>query len=264
MTDFSEIVEQYNQIKDTPEVTDTLRTSDKHKASARVAGGAADSLQKRQRYLPDAESHYKLEDKYSKMFDKSSRAGAKSTLNGLVLPSGRKNFSDFHDNFTGTGRFKPQKAPDKVQFQEKAPKIDPYPNKVILYERCPDCCERVDKDNFIPGMTFVPNGETLSPQERQKWASVDIKPETLICYLFCVKCPTEKAKKLNQIKHDPVKSQFTIGVAPDGKPWTLADKESQEFLLEHTTRVSEAILNQVKYHRDLNSAGIFYGNADIS
>jgi hypothetical protein len=259
MTDFAEIALEYDKIKNTPEVTDPLRTSQEYK----TVGIAADILEKRQKYLPDAKSHYKLQDKLSRMFDKSSRAGAKSTLGGLVMPNGRKIFSEFHDNFTGTGRFQPEKAPDKVTFKDDAPKIDPYPHRVIFYERCMDCLERVNLDDFIPDMTFVPPADKLNPIAEAKWRSVDIKPGTVICYLFCTKCPTEKAKKLRAIKHDPVKSQLLIGIAPDGKPWTMADKESQAFLAEHAGRVSDNVFQQIKYHRDLKSNDIFWGNARL-
>jgi hypothetical protein len=257
--DFADIASEYEKIKDTPDVTATLRTNQEYKAT----GKAADLLEKRQKYLPDASTHYKLQDKLSKMFDKSSRAGAKSTLGGLVMPSGQKIFREFHDNYTGTGRFKPQKAPDKVAFKEDGPKIDPYPNRVILYERCMDCLERVDLNNFIPDMTFVPPGEHLNPIAAEKWRSVDIKPETLICYFFCMKCPTERAKKLRAIKHDPIKSKFIIGMGPDGKPMTMADKECQAFLAEHAGRISDNVHQQIKYHRNLKSNDIFWGNARI-
>ena len=125
MTNFQEIEEQFNQIKDTPEALDDLRTSDAHKTT----GTAADDTKLRQEVLPDAETHYRLQEKYGAMFDKSSRAGAKSKLHGLILPGGRKNFSDFHDNFTGTGRYKPQKTPEKFNFLKKDQKSTPTQTK---------------------------------------------------------------------------------------------------------------------------------------
>lgn len=259
MANFSDIVEEYNKIKDTPEVTDPLRTNQDYK----VIGKSADLVEKRQQYLPTKEAHFKLEQKLSKMFDKSSRAGASSTLGGLVMPNGRQIFKEFHDNYTGTGRFQPQKAPDKVEFKDDGPKIDPYPHRVILYERCMDCCERVDLNNFVPDMTFVPSGDKLNPVAAAKWSSVSIKPGTVLCYMFCMKCPTDKAIKLRAIKHDPVKSQLLIGMAPDGKPWTMADKESQAFLAEHAGRISDNVFQQIKHHRDLKSNDIFYGNCRI-
>jgi hypothetical protein len=259
MPNFSDIVEQYNQIKGTPEITDPLRTNQEYK----VIGKSADIEEKRRKYLPNGQIHYRLQQKLSTMFDKSSRAGPQSTLGGLVMPNGRQIFKEFHDNYTGTGRFKPQTAPDKVTFKEDGPKIDPFPHRVILYERCMDCLERVDLNNFVPDMTFVPPGDKLNPITAAKWASVSIKPGTILCYMFCMKCPTEKARKLNAIKHDPIKSQLIAGLDPHGKPWTVADKESQAFLAEHGGRVSDNVFQQIKYHRDLKSNDIFYGNARL-
>jgi hypothetical protein len=258
MPDFQDIIEQNEALKKTPGVTDLLRQ--KKNISK---GLAADSLQKRQQYLPDKETHARLQDKLSTMFDKTSRAGAKSSLHGLIMPGGRKMFTEFHDTYTGTGRYTPQKTPDKVVFDDKAPKVDPYPNKVILYERCAECCERVDMNNFIPAMTFIPAGEHLNPIARAKWAVVDIKPGTLICYLFCMSCPADSAAKLKKIKHDAVKSQFIIGMGPDGKPWTAADKECQEFLHVRTDKINDNIFTIIKQHRELKSNDIFYGNARI-
>lgn len=261
MPNFNDIVEQYDKIKDKPEVTDPLRVRPGIKR-----GLNADAEAKRQKFLPDAKAHYRLQDRLSRMFDKSSRAGAKTTLGGLVMPNGRKMFADFHDNYTGTGRFQKQVAPDKVLFPDNGPKIDPYPNKVILYERCMDCRERADRNNFIPAMTFVPTGEALNPMARSKWASVDIKPGTVLCYLFCVECPTKLAKEINRIKHDPIKSNLFVS-GPGGildKPISLAEKESQALVKQHGEYISDNVFQQIKYHRDLPETDVFYGNCKLN
>jgi hypothetical protein len=255
VANFSEIEEQFNQIKDKPEVMDELRTTDAMKPTGR----AADDTQLRQEVLPDDETHFRLQEKYSKMFDKSSRAGAKSTLNGLILPGGRKNFSDFHDNFTGTGRFTPQKTPSKVEFSDKAPKVDPYPDKVVLYERCPQCKERIDQQNFIPQMTFIPPADLLPPKERQKWESVQVKPCSVLCYLFCVKCPTESAAEVKKIRHDPFKSALIVKMGEDGKPITLADIQSREYMAKVSEEISEMVFAMIKNERNNPDSQAFYG-----
>jgi len=258
MPNFSDIVEQYEKIKKSPEITDNLRVKE-----YKTKGLAADILQKRQKYLPDQKTHAKLQAKLSTMFDKSSRAGAKSTLNGLILPSGRKMFSEFHDNFTGTGRFERKKAPDTVPFNDNGPKIDPNPNRVILYERCADCLERVDMNNFIPGLTFIPPEDEANPIVTSKWRSVDLKPGTVICYLFCTKCPEEAAKALKKIKHDPFKSRFFIGLGPTGEQQTMADKEAQDYLRARSGRISDNVFSQIKYHRHIKGSDIFFGSARL-
>lgn len=259
MPDFSDIALEYEKIKETPEVIDTLR----EKKNTINRGLTADSLNKRQDYLPDPQSHYRLQDKLSRMFDKSSRAGAKSTLGGLVMPNGRKMFAEFHDNYTGTGRIQPTKAPDKVLLPENGPQLDVKKPSVVLYERCVDCCERIDKDNCVPNMLFLPPGDLMSPAERSKWASVDIKPESVICYLFCVKCPTKVALEYKKIAHDPFKTKFIVWIGPDGKPVTAAEKESREFLTANSTRISNHVFEQIKHHRSLPDSDIFYGEAKL-
>ena len=256
MPDFADLALEYEKIKKTPEVIDSLRVKENPN------GNPADALQKRQRMLPDAKAHYKLQEKYTTMFDKSSRAGAKSKVGGLILPSGRKIFSEFHDNFTGTGRFKPQKAPDKVQLPEKAIKVDTKGPSVVLYERCMDCLERVDRDHCVPNMTFLPNGENMNEIARSKWQSVQITPGAVLCYLFCDKCPTEAAKHVKQILHDPFKSQLIIGIV-DGKPMTMAEKESKEYMAARGQRIEDNVFQQVKYHRDLPDSDIFYNEAKL-
>ena len=168
MADFSDIQEQYNQIKDTPEVIEQTRISDLSKNT----GKAADRVDLRQDILPDAETHARLQDDYEQMFDKTRRSGAKSTLHGLVLPGGRKMFSEFHNNFTGTGRFKPQKAPDRVQLPTRSPQIQTKGPSVVLYERCMDCLERVDKDEAVPNITFLPPGDLMNDIAKSKWSAI--------------------------------------------------------------------------------------------
>lgn len=258
MTDFADIVLEYEKIKDTPDVLSDTRVKDNSEK-----GISADSGQAVQSFLPDAETEAKLQDKLSTLFDKTSRSGAQSNLHGLILPGGRKNFADFHDNYTGTGRYTPQKTPDKVDFKTDAPKVDPYPHRVILFQKCGDCCQPIDKENFVPNMLPIPPGQILTPQEREKWASVDIKPETLLCYFFCMECPKQVAENLSRIQKDPIKSQIFVGFSPDGKQITLAEKEAQEYLRDRSARISTNVFNEIKYHRDIKDNDVFFGNSRI-
>lgn len=259
MVDFADIALEYEKIKGTPEVTDALRIK-----KQKSRGLDADSEKKRQKYLPDKESHYKLQQKLSTMFDKSSRAGAKSSLGGLIMPNGQKMFSEFHDKFTGTGRYQPQTAPDKVIVPENAPRTDVKTPSVVLYERCMDCLERVDKDHCIPNMTILPPGDLMNDIARSKWNSVDIRPGSIICYLFCDKCPPKAAEVYKKISHDPFKSSFIVGVGPDGKPITMAQKESQEYLHAHSAKISDRVFEQIKYHRNFPDSDVFYGDAILN
>src|ERR1700752_4621888 len=129
MPDFADVALEYEKIKNTKTEIDETRV---HENLAK--GQAADSLEKRQKYLPSPEQHQKNVDRFSQMFDKSSRAGAKSGSGGLIMPNGQKLFSEFHDKFTGTGRFKPQVKPDKVSIPESKlnPNIDFREPSVVL------------------------------------------------------------------------------------------------------------------------------------
>jgi hypothetical protein len=258
MSDFDDIIEQYEQIKDTPDVLS--KTTVKDNASK---GVSADNLKSIQNYLPSPKSHIELQTKLTDLFDKTSRSGAQSKAPGMILPGGRKKFAHFHDNFTGTGRFTPQKTPDKVDFGDKAPKVEPYPHRVILFQRCADCNDPIDKENFVPNMLPILPGELLAPEERAKWASVDIKPETLLCYFFCINCPAAVAANLQTIRQDPIKSQMMVGIGPDGKPITVSDKEAQTYLAERSAKISKNVFEQIKYHRDIRDNSVFFGNARI-
>lgn len=259
MPNFDEIKQEWEQIKDTPDAIGNTRTLENPLTNTQTA----DNLGNLQDALPDEEAHYQKQLHLTKLFDKTSRAGAKSKLNGMILANGRKMFAEFHDNYTGTGRFKPQVAPDKVDFKENAPKVDPYPHRVIMFDRCVDCREVVDLNNFHPDMTFIPPGDMLNPIAKAKWAAVDIKPGTLICYLFCMKCPSDAATAVQAIRHDPIKSKFIIGMGPDGKPMTLAQKEAHEYMSKRSAIISDNIFAEIKRHRDLKSNDIFFGNAKI-
>lgn len=259
MPDFSDIALEYEKIKD------EVQEIDKTRVSGNAAGTAADSTEVRQRYLPSKEQHYKNEQRLSQMFDKSSRAGAKSSGSGLIMPNGQKMFSEFHDKYTGTGRFKPQTAPDKVSLPDSAlnSNIDFRKPSVVLYERCMDCLERVDRDDCVPNMTFLPPGDRMNPIERAKWAGVSIQPFSVICYLFCNKCPKEAAEGAKAITQDPIKNQIIIGMGSDGKPITLAHKETQEYLHKRSARISDQVFEAIKRGRENQETDIFYGDAII-
>lgn len=258
MPDFSDIAVEYDKIKDTPDVLGQTRTSDLNKAT----GVAADDTQIRKEILPDEETHYRLQQKLSTMFDKSSRAGAKSSLNGLVLPNGRKMFSEFHDKFTGTGRFQPQVKPDKVLLPENGRQLDVKQPSVVLYERCMDCLERVSKDEVVPNVIFLPPGNMMNEIARAKWAMVQIRPGSVLCYLFCSKCPEDAKNRVKAILHDPFKSQIMLP-APGGKMQSLAEIESHKYMAERGARISDNVFQQIKYNRDLPKSDVFYGDAII-
>jgi hypothetical protein len=259
MTDFADIASEYERIKDKPEVMDELRSTEAMKKT----GPSADNTKIRQEVLPDDETHYRLQEKYTRMFDKSTRAGAKSKLHGLILPGGRKNFSDFHDNFTGTGRFKPQKAPNKVQLSEKGPKVDTPSVSVALYERCMDCLERVSKDDAVPNIIYLPPGDMMNPIARSKWASVQLKPGMILGYLFCSKCLDTARLDVKRILHDPFKSAIQLP-APGGKTQTLAEVEAHKYTADRGERISDNVFQQIKYHRDLPETDVFYGEAKLN
>lgn len=259
MPDFADIAIEYDKIKNTKTELDELRVHEN------MGGGKAraDAEEQRQKYLPSPEVHQKKVDELSLMFDKSSRAGAKSS-SGLIMPNGQKMFSEFHDKYTGTGRFKPQTAPDKVPLPRDNPNIDFKKPSVVLYERCMDCLERVDQGNCTPNMIFLPPGDKMNEIARAKWQGVSIKPGSVLCYLFCEKCPKEAALGAKKIMHDPVKCNLIIGVGADGKPITLAHKETQEYLSARSSRISDQVFEAIKYHRDMPQSDIFYGDAIIN
>lgn len=257
MTSFQDILEEYKEIKKSPEILDNLRTTENS-----ANGRAADNPDERQNYLPDAKTHAKLQANMTTMFDKTSRAGAKSSLHGLILPNGRKMFKEFHDNYTGTGRYKPQVAPDKVILRENAPKVDTRKPSVVLYERCLDCLDRVDRDHAVPNLTFIPPGDKLNPIARAKWESVQIKPGMILAYLFCDKCPAEAAKEVKKILHDPIKSRLQFPT-PDGKMMSLAEKEAHAYMSARGQRIEDNVFQQISYHRGIPDTDIFYYDAKI-
>lgn len=261
MTDFKEITEEWNKIKDTPEVIDENRVT-----KNTVGGTAADDTAKRQRFLPSEEEHAKNSDRLATMFDKSSRAGAKSTLNGLILPNGRKNFADFHDNYTGTGRM--DKKPDRQMAiapggGDAGKRVDTKTPSVVLYERCMDCMKPVSKDDCVPNMVFIPTGEKIAPQELAKWKAVGLKPGDIVCYLFCTKCPEATTLEFKKLKNDPITSLILVP-GPDSKPMTLADKQSQSYLHQRSRRISDQVIATIKLERNNKDSDCFYGEARLA
>jgi len=255
MTDFNDIVAEYDQIKDNPETIDQIRVKDNQ-----VKGIAADSAQKRVNCLPTAEEHHKLQQKYAEMFDKSSRAGAKHNGGGLILPGGRKNFADFHDNFTGTGRIaKKQEAPAIPE--GNAPKVDTPQISVVLYKRCIDCGEAVSKSEFVYDMDYVPPRDRF-PGELEKWKAVGLKPGMIIGTFFCLNCVAEFKKERMRIVNDPIKSALQVN-GPDGLPTTLAALEAETLKHKHRQRTRENIIAMIKVERNDPMSDCFYGEARL-
>lgn len=265
MPDFLDVALEYERIKDDPEKLDQIRSKEH-----RVKGKAADALDKRQKALPTPEVHAKLEETYEKMFDTTARAGAQSTLHGLILPNGRKNFSDFHDNYTGTGRM-PKKETPALLPPDNAPKVDTRKDMAMLFERCPDCCERVDKNNCEPNFTIIPPFEKLPPQEAHRWQSLNLTPGIWVCWLYCRQCPRKAAEGLAKIKNDPALNMIAFANADgtpklhaDGSPYTLADKQAGDFIRKRADRISDTVHKMFQKERDNPLSQAFYGSARIT
>lgn len=256
MPDFNDIAVEYDRIKQEDEVLDQNRVKEN-----KVKGKAADDLAKRQSVLPDERTHAKLEEKLSTMFDKSSRAGAKSNAPGLILPNGRKNFTDFHENYTGTGRI--EKKQDNQGFvpQANAPKVDTPQASVVLYEQCVDCFERVEVGSVIPDMDFVPPRNRFV-DEIDKWAAVGLKPGMIVCSLFCTTCATKFATEHRRILNDPFKNSMMV-MGPDGRPTSLAAVEAEQLKHTHRQKTRENIIYLIKQERRNPLSQCFYGDAVI-
>lgn len=257
MPDYADLVQEWERIKDEPDVLDDIRVIDNQ-----ITEKSADALDTRQQYLPSEEDHYKLEQKYADMFDRTRRVGAQSTLNGLVLPGGQKNFADFHDNFTGTGRIPKKKEPDKLELAPNAPKVDTHQNMAMLYERCADCGEFVDPKDCELSAAPIPPFELISPEDAAKWQAVSLKPGMWLCYLFCRACPAQAMEKMKKLKNDPLFCNLPSPHAgPDGKPLSYADIMVLKYLQERAKKVSENVHRMLKQERDNLNSKCFYGEA---
>ena len=255
MPDFNDIASEYERIKNKPEKMDEIRVTEN-----KVGGTPADALKKRENLLPTPETHHKLQEKYAQMFDKSSRAGAKHSGGGLILPGGRKNFADFHDNFTGTGRIeKKQEAPAIPE--HNAPKVDTPQISVVLYKRCIDCGDTVNKDEFVYDMDFVPPQDRFQG-ELEKWKAVGLKPGMIVGSFFCLKCVEAFKKERTQILNDPFKNALQVN-GPDGLPTTLAALEAEALKHKHRQRTRENIIAMIKNERNDPTSDCFYGEARL-
>lgn len=257
MVDFAEIAQAWDDIKDTPDVLGDIRIKPNE-----VGGKSADDVDTRKAYLPDEEAHYKLEQTYAEMFDKTRRAGPQSTLGGLVLPGGRKNFNDFHENFTGTGRMEAKKEPEGLELAPNAPKVDTHQNMAMLYERCVDCGELVNPNDCEVNASPIPPFELLNPEDTAKWKSVGLKPGFWLCYLFCRKCPAQAMEEMKKIKNNAIRSSIpSPHPGPDGKPLSLADVDVLNYLHGRARKVSENVHKMLKIERDNPDSKCFYGQA---
>jgi hypothetical protein len=255
MPDFADLALEYERIKDTPDAIGNTRTSDLNKNT----GTAADSTGIRQDILPDEKTHYEKQIELTTMFDKSSRSGAKSKLHGLFLPNGRKMFKEFHDNYTGTGRYKPQVAPDKVQLPLRGRKLDTPQIAVCLYERCMICLSRVNRDECVPNIFFIPPMEAIHPMAFAKWQTVSLKPGMALGYLFCKKCHDEGLITTKAILHDPIKSKIMLPV-PGGKMESIAEVEARKYIADRGARISDNVFETIKKERNNPDTDVFYGD----
>jgi len=255
---FAEIAEEYERIKEKPDAIDKQRVSENH-----IGGKSADDLAKRQQHLPSDEEHAKLADHYSNMFDKTKRSGPRSSLHGLVLPSGRENFKNFHDNYTGTGRIAKKDPVRPTEQRANAPKVDTHQNIAMLYERCVDCRQPVDKEECIPNMSIIPPFEAITPEEKAKWTVLNLKPGFWICYLFCTACFQKAAEEVRATRNDPVLNSVLIPNPAGGPPISLAEQAAVKVAKQRSARISENVHEMLLKERDNPDSKCFYGDARI-
>ena len=253
MPDFNDVALEYERIKDKPEKMDEIRVKENE-----VGGTPADALKKRESCLPTAQQHHNLSQIYAKMFDKSSRAGAKHAGGGLILPNGRKNFADFHDNFTGTGRI-PKKREVLFTANDNAPKVDAPKISVVLYTRCIDCGGLIDKNNAVYDMDFVPPQDRF-PGELEKWKAVCLKPGMIVGSFFCLICVAAFKEERMKILNDPFKNALQV-CGLDGLPTSVAALEAEILKHKHRQKTRENIIAMIKVERNDPTSDCFYGEA---
>lgn len=255
MDTFKDIANEWDKIKDTPEEIDSNRVKD-NKAAGSVA---ADDMTGREKHLPTRKQHENLSERLSNMFDKSKRSGSYSKGGGLILPNGRQNFADFHDNYTGTGRMAKKTEVKPLEIAENAPKVDTPQVSAVLYKRCIDCGGPVDKTNFVHDMDFVPPINRF-PGEVEMWAAVGLKPGMIVGSLFCLPCVSTFGKEHKRILNDPFKNALQV-IGPGGVPVTVASMEAEQLKHKHREKTRLNIIQMLKVERENPDSDAFYGAA---
>jgi hypothetical protein len=184
--DVKEIIEQAKRFKKDKHFLDTkpAQVNTVGGTPKRVPGKSADASLK----LPTVEEQAKKADELGKMFDKTSRSGAKAKpgTHG-IRPHGGKAATKFLEDFVGTGRFKKQEEPERTFFKDDKVRDVKKP-RVVIFKHCMDCMKQVTIEEGVPSMTFVPPPQHINAIARAKWQSVRVNPGDVVCYIFHKAC----------------------------------------------------------------------------
>lgn len=220
-----EIIEQVEEQKKDPHFLDQLPTKENPRKDKELS---ADDPRVINRKLPGKETDYKIRQYYKDVLNKP-----------LVHGPQNKKRAQFIDNFVyGEKPKKPQPAFSQTEtFPGLDPKTPVRKPRVVIYDKCMDCLQRVNKDDAVPNMVFIPKPPHLNPITQARWAAVRVRPGDIVCYLFhgsCVRGALAQVKLLGR----------GIITMENGRPVTAGERYAQERGLRIQNNVFEYLTSE--------------------
>lgn len=183
--------------------------------------------------LPSEEAEYKKAEFLKDMFTTSSRAGAGGTKVGLpgLRPSGGEKVKKFHDEYTGTGRYKePDRPFSKGLIEPPRPKLDSTVGTVRIYIPQNVCfaCMRTDRP---VGTKEKPSGMINGYPYFNDRADLGIKKGEFILSTICQQCVEKHNAKLSrqvlEVSKDAIVKEWMVRIFVNRENYIRACRTSQ-------------------------------------